>query len=86
MSSKKLRFRGDINFQNRIDELLDEVDGAGGGGVGIGHRRPSASTTFTNQNKDISDSTTKTTKEEETPRGKLKMIWGKAKKNQLKKE
>ncbi|KAM7361378.1 protein TAPT1 homolog [Cochliomyia hominivorax] len=61
MTSKKLRFRGDLNFQSRIDDLNDEVvDGAAV--TGFPPRRFSGSVSTTN-NKDSNDTTLKTTKE-----------------------
>lgn len=70
MASKKLRFRGDLNFQNRIDDLYDDVvDGAAVGG--FNHRRSSGSVNTTNNSKETNDTTTKITKESETEeRGK----------------
>lgn len=73
MSAKKLRFRGDLNFQNRIDDLYDEVNGAGAAAAGLSHRRSSGS--VNTNNKDSNDTTTKTAKEEKAERGKLLSSW-----------
>lgn len=64
MTSKKLRFRGDLNFQNRIDELLDEtvVDGVSG----VGPQRQSSGSAGS---KDINNDATKATKERNVERG-----------------
>ncbi|XP_037812566.1 protein TAPT1 homolog [Lucilia sericata] len=63
MTSKKLRFRGDLNFQNRIDDLYDEVDGGGAAIAGFSHRRSSGS--VNTNNKDSNDTATKVAKESE---------------------
>ncbi|TMW39342.1 hypothetical protein DOY81_015578, partial [Sarcophaga bullata] len=62
MTAKKLRFRGDLNFQNRIDDLYDEVNGAGAAAGAFNHRRSSGS--VNTNNKDSNDTTTKSAKEE----------------------
>lgn len=68
MASKKLRFRGDLNFQNRIDDLYDEVDGAAV--AGFSHRRSSGS--VNTNNKDSNDTAINTAKESEAgEKGKL---------------
>lgn len=73
MSAKKLRFRGDLNFQNRIDDLYDEVNGAGAAAGGFSHRRSSGS--VNTNNKDSNDTATKLAKEEAGERGKLLSSW-----------